>query len=211
MDSFEMTKIAGAVLAALLLIFGTKTFIEIAGEGHAEKAGYTLPEASAAGGAKEAAGDAGGAAEADAVALLGSASADNGKTVFSKCKSCHSVDKGKNGVGPTLYGIVKRGKAAIDGFKYSDAMKAKGGDWSFEELSKFLTNPKAEVAGTKMTFAGISSAQDRADLMAYLATVGDAPVPLPAAGAAPAEKTEAKPDAEAEKKADAPADAKPSK
>lgn len=193
MDSFELTKIAGAVLAALLVIFGTKTFIEISGHGHSAKPGYTLPSATpkaeakpAEAGAPAAGGEAatgnapaGGDPGAETVALLPKANADNGKTIFSKCKSCHSTDKGKNGVGPTLYGLVNRPKAAIDGYKYSDAMKAKGGEWHFADLAKFLAHPKVEVPDTKMSFAGLKSAQDRADLIAYLATIGDSPVELP--------------------------------
>lgn len=190
MDSFELTKIAGAVLAALLVIFGTKTFIEISGHGHSAAPGYTLPAATAKAEAKpaeagapsadgKAAPASGGDAGADTVALLPKAKADNGKTVFSKCKSCHSTDKGKNGVGPSLYGVVNRPKAAIEGYKYSDAMKAKGGEWHFADLAKFLANPKGEVPDTKMSFAGVKSAQDRADLIAYLASIGDSPVELP--------------------------------
>lgn len=186
MDNFEMTKIAGAVLAALLVIFGTKTFIEIASESAPEKPGYTLPEPSKAAegsaapaGAEGAAKTEAGAADLDIAPLLAKANPDNGKTTFNKCKSCHATEKGKNGVGPTLYGVVDRPKASVDGFKYSDALKTKGGAWSFQELSKFLVNPKADVPGTKMTFAGLPSAADRADLIAYLASIGDTPAKLP--------------------------------
>jgi cytochrome c len=203
MDSFEMTKIAGAILSALLVIFGTRTIIEINSEGSPEKPGYTLPAATAA--ADATGGEAGKAADAgggSAVPLLAKASVENGKTTFNKCKSCHSVEKGKNAVGPSLYGVVNRPKGTEEGFKYSDAMKSKGGNWTFEDLSTFLTSPKAFVPGTKMTFSGLPSAADRADLIAYLATVGDAPVPLPkaAAEAAPDGKSEAKSEPKADDK-----------
>lgn len=183
-DSFEMTKIAGAVLSALLVIVGARTFIELSSEGHVEKPGYTLPKPAEGGAAGASA--AGGKSDdgGDAVPLLAAASADNGKSVFNKCKSCHSVDAGKNGVGPSLHGVVNRAKGTEAGYKYSDAMKGKGGNWSFEDLSHFIMSPKAFVPGTKMGFAGIASAHDRADLIAYLATVGDTPVPLPKAPAA---------------------------
>jgi len=179
MDSFEFTKIAGAVLSALLLIFGTKVLIESTSGHHAEKPGYTLtvaPPAEAAPAPESTAT----ADQVDILTLLPKANADNGKAVFGKCKTCHSSDKGKpNAVGPNLWGVVNRPKGHAEGFKYSDAMKSKGGEWSFENLSEFLRNPKTYVPGTKMVFNGIPNPQDEADLLAYLATLADTPVPLP--------------------------------
>lgn len=185
MDTFELTKIAGAVLSALLLIFGTKTFIDTNSHHRLAKPGYVLPAAEPAAEAAAAGSPAAAAAPAgdigpDAVALLPKANAENGKAVFAKCKSCHTTEKGKpSGVGPNLYGVVNRPKAKAEGFKYSEAMTAKSGEWTFENLSHFVANPKAYVAGTKMVFAGLPSAADRADLIAYLATMADTPVPLP--------------------------------
>lgn len=191
MDSFEMTKIAGAVLSALLLIVGTKTFIESTSHHKLATPGYELPAAAepaaagaegapAEGAAAEGAAPAGGDIGPDAVALLPKASADNGKAIFAKCKSCHTADKGKpNGVGPNLFGVVNRAKAKVDGFKYSEAMVAKSGEWTFENLSHFIADPKSYVAGTKMVFKGLPAAAERADLIAYLATLADTPVPLP--------------------------------
>lgn len=216
MDNFELTKIAGAVLSALLLIFGVKTAIELNTHSKPNVVGYALPGSepapeAAAEGATEAkaegdktaeaapvegeaakpAAEAGAAKPADAaaapaeggndvVALLAKANADNGKALFSKCKACHVVEKGKSStVGPSLWGVVNRPKAALENFKYSEAMKAKGGEWTFENLSAFLRNPKAYVAGTKMVFAGIKDPAEEADLIAYLATLADSPVPLP--------------------------------
>lgn len=214
MDSTEFTKIAAAVLLALLVIFGFKTIVEARMEGTTEKAGYTLPApapqaepakadaaaapaktaeagkeaapaaaAPAAAPAKDAAAepakDAAAPAAADVVPLLAKASADNGKSTFNKCKACHASEKGKPaGVGPNLWGVVNRPKGSFEGFKYSDAMKAKGGDWNFADLGHFVTNPKGFVPGTKMVFAGLSPA-DAADLIAYLATLADTPVALP--------------------------------
>ncbi|MGL4396665.1 MAG: c-type cytochrome, partial [Hyphomicrobium sp.] len=142
MDSFELTKIAGAVLSALLLIVGGKTLIEM-NTGHAPaKPGYTMaaPKAAADGGhaaADAAAAPAEGAPAAAAsgpaavVAALAKASADNGKTIFSKCKACHAVEKGgPKGVGPNLWGVVNRPKGSFEGFEYSPGMKEKGGNWT---------------------------------------------------------------------------------
>ena len=216
MDSFEMTKITGAVLSALLLIVGTKTLVEMTTGHKAHKPGYELPSPAPATDAKpeaktEAKADAktdakadakpadakadakpdakaaaaapaagGGDIGPDAVALLPKANAENGKAIFAKCKSCHVAEKGKpSGVGPNLYGVVNRPKAKVEGFKYSEAMTTKGGEWTFENISHFVANPKAYVPGTKMVFSGVPAAADRADLIAYLATLADTPVPLP--------------------------------
>lgn len=184
MDNFEWTKIAGAVLCALLVIFGPKAVIELNTHAPA-KPGYTLPAAAAAapdhgGDAKAAEAGAAPAGGESVIALLAKANAENGKAVFSKCKTCHVAEKGKpSTVGPNLWGVVNRPKAHLEGYKYSEGMKAKGGEWTFENISTFLHDPKAYVPGTKMTFAGIPKASDEADLIAYLATLSDTPVPLP--------------------------------
>ena len=102
-----------------------------------------------------------------------------GAKIFNKCKTCHENEKGVNRVGPTLKGVVGRKTGTVEKFKYSEAMAAKGGDWSFADLAAFTANPKGYVAGTKMVFNGIPAAADRADLIAYLATLADTPVALP--------------------------------
>lgn len=196
MDSFEFTKIAGAVLSALLLIFGFKMFLEVRHELQPEaKPGYTLPGDTKAAEAKGDHGDAakpadGKPAEAEktaeakpdaakpadagaAPAATGAGDAANGKTIASaKCNACHSFDNGgANKVGPNLWGVVGRKRAGHEGFGYSDAMKAKGGEWSADELAVFIKNPKGAVAGTKMVFNGIADDGERADLIAYLSTL----------------------------------------
>ena len=186
-DEFEFTKIAGAVLSALLLIFGTRTIIDM-NVGHApEKPGFTLPAPAESGGKAEASGAAAPAAgetpddaAKKVLALLPKANADNGKAIFKKCGACHVAEKGKKPtVGPNLWDVVNRKRASYPGFAYSDAMKSKGGDWSFEELAKFIHSPKTYIPGTKMVFAGLPSESDKADVIAYLATLADTPVPLP--------------------------------
>lgn len=114
--------------------------------------------------------------------LLAKADADKGKALTKVCATCHSFDKGAPAkVGPNLYGVVERAKASEAGFGYSDAMKAKGGKWTFEDLDAFITSPKTFVAGTKMGFGGEPDAGKRADIIVYLRSLSDAPVPLPAA------------------------------
>lgn len=107
----------------------------------------------------------------DFATVLASADAAAGEKVFGKCKACHKLD-GSDGTGPHLNGVVGRAKAASAGFGYSEGLLAMAADvWSPENLNTFLTNPKAYVAGTKMSFAGLPKVEDRANLIAYLATV----------------------------------------
>lgn len=120
--------------------------------------------------------------------LLASADPAAGEAVFAKCAACHTATQGgANGIGPNLYGTVGepigQGKG---GFAFSDALKSKGGNWTFEALDQWLKSPRDFAPGTKMTFAGLGSGADRANLIAWLNTQGSN-LPLPAADAAPAE------------------------
>ena len=192
MDSFELNKVAGAVLGALLFVAGSGFVAELiyhptpAGE-----AGYLLevPPAESGGG------QAAPAVEPIAVRLAG-ASAEKGQGGTKACQACHSFEKGgPNKVGPDLWDIVERQKATHGGFDYSAALKEKGGTWTYADLDHFLESPKGYAKGTKMAFAGIASPQDRANVIAYLRTLSDGPKPLPAAEKA-AEKPADKPAAE---------------
>jgi cytochrome c len=119
--------------------------------------------------------------------LLASADVAAGEKVFAKCIACHTINQGgANGIGPNLYGTVGEeiatGKA---GFAFSDALKKVGGSWSFEQLDHWLASPRSFANGTKMSFAGLSKPEDRANIIAYLNAQGSN-LPLPAADAAPA-------------------------
>lgn len=141
-----------------------------------------------------------GAADVPIATLLASADVAKGEATFAKCTSCHTINSGgANGIGPNLHGVVGEaiGKG-VGGYAFSDALKSKGGNWSFDALNDWLKSPKAYAPGTKMTFAGLSKPEDRANVIAYLNTQGSN-LPLPAAGAAPAA------DAAAPAAADAPA------
>lgn len=153
-------------------------------------------------------GDAGGGAAAEQPIAFYLASADpaKGADVFKKCAACHNADKGgANALGPNLWGVLGEGIGqGAQGFAFSDALKSKGGAWDWQNLSDWLKSPKAFAPGTKMTFAGLSKPEDRANIIAYLNQQSDAPKPMPAApaaaedaaadnAAAPAEGNEAAP------------------
>jgi cytochrome c len=117
---------------------------------------------------------------AAALLMLTSANVNDGKMVFKKCQSCHSVHKdGKNKIGPNLWDIVGRSKASATNYRFSKALGNLGGNWSYKDLDRFLTNPKDFAKGTKMSFSGIKNAKSRADLIIYLRSLSDQPIPLP--------------------------------
>ena len=173
--------IAGWVLGGGIVLLGASL---VAGEmfegGRPEKMGYPIA------GVKEE-GKAGEAAEPPIAALLQTADATRGEAVFRKCAACHTVNQGgANGVGPNLYGVVGEAIASgRGGFAFSDALKSHGGNWDWENLNAWLRSPRQFASGTKMTFAGLSNPQERADLLVYLNAQGSN-LPLPAAPAAAA-------------------------
>ena len=171
-DTMTLTKLVGGVCGALLIfLFGNWLADSIYGFGdRGQEEGrvlaYSVEGAEAEG---EAVVDAA-AAEPEFAVIFASANAAEGEKVFGKCKSCHGLD-GKDKVGPHLNGVVGRDHGASAGFAYSEAMLSrKGTPWSEEEIYKFLKNPKEYMPGTKMGFAGLAKPQDRANVVAYLAT-----------------------------------------
>lgn len=186
MDSFELNKIMGAILATCL---GVLTLNIAAGAiftpGKLEKPGYAVavPD-QPAGGAETAKPE-----PAEPIAVrLASSDAGKGQAAAKQCGACHTFEKGgPNRVGPNLYGIVDRAKGSVAGFNYSAALKAKGGAWTYDDLDHFIAAPKGYLPGTSMGYAGLTRGGQRADLINYLHTLSDNPVPLPkAAEAAPA-------------------------
>ncbi|MEX2312301.1 MAG: cytochrome c family protein [Rhodospirillales bacterium] len=133
--------------------------------------------------AEKSGGDAAGGeqkAEESALTLLASANSGDGEKVFKKCVSCHTIEKGgANKVGPNLWGTLGGNKAHIGSYAYSDAIKNLGGTWSYEDMDHFLKSPRSFASGTKMTFAGLSKASDRAAVILYLRENSDNPPPLP--------------------------------
>jgi cytochrome c len=183
MNSFELNKVLGAVLGTCLILLALNIGANALFAPKAPaKPGYMIAVKAESEGAKAPAK----APEKPIAVLLASADVEKGKTIAKQCQACHTFEKGgPNRVGPNLYNIVEdeRGKDR-GGFNFSAAMKAKGGTWTYEELNKFLTNPRGYISGTAMTFAGISNDQQRADVIAYLRTLSDNPKPLPKAEAA---------------------------
>ena len=159
----------------------------------------------------------GGAAAVPLEVLLASADAAKGEATFKKCASCHTnTQGGANGIGPNMWGVMgETVGTGHNGYAFSDALKSKGGKWDWATMDAWLKNPKAFAPGTKMSFAGIGDAQERANLLVYLNSLGSN-LPLPAAPAAPAADAAAAPAdgataAPAEGAAAAPAAAEPAK
>jgi cytochrome c len=176
MDSFRINKILGLMLGTALFLqtihIVDAMFIphKIAKPGSEA----TVKEAAV----KEEQPAAAGAQSFDS--LLASASAERGAQIAKQCQMCHNVEEGQGPkIGPNLYGVVDRPVASEPGFNFTAALKAKGGKWTFAALNKWLTDPRADVRGTSMTFAGLPREKQRADLIAYLNTLSKNPVPLP--------------------------------
>ncbi|MCR6500959.1 cytochrome c family protein [Shinella sp. CPCC 101442] len=172
----------GALLGTVFVLMSVSIASEgIFHSGHPEKEGFAIVAEETGG--EEAGG--GEAAKATPIAtLLASADAGAGETVFKKCASCHTPEKGgPNKVGPNLWDIVNRPIAAHEGFSYSAGMTtfSEGHKivWDFDHLSFFLEAPKKHVPGTAMGFAGIKKEDERANLIAYLRTLSDNPAALP--------------------------------
>jgi cytochrome c len=170
-NTMTMTKAVGAVCGSLLVFmlvgWAGNSLYTVGGKSHGE--GEEIAQAYTIDTGEAAAPEEGAEEGPDFATLLASADVGAGETVFRKCASCHKLD-GSDGVGPHLNGVVGRLHAASAGFAYSEAMAALSAEpWSPEALDAFLENPKKNMPGTKMAFAGLPKPEDRANLIAYLA------------------------------------------
>lgn len=174
MDSFEWNKVFAVVIASVLFIMVIGIVAETPFHQEQEKPAFTIEVASE--GAVEVVVEEG----PSFAEMLAGASADRGARQWAKCRACHTIDKdGANGQGPNLYGIVGRTVAALDSFRYSGALGALGTSvWTYEMVDEWLQNPQAMAKGSKMVLA-VRKPDQRADLIAYLATFSDQPVPFP--------------------------------
>ena len=178
MDDLKFNKVAaGFLLAALLAMAGYKLSEVLVP--HQELAENAYPvEVQVASASTDA--PAAPKGPEPVLALLASADVNAGIKTAKKCTACHVFDKGgKNKVGPGLWNIVNADKGAIDDYAYSAALAEMEGAWDYQALNAFLYKPKAYLAGTKMNFAGLKKPQDRANVIAYLRSLADAPVALP--------------------------------
>jgi len=180
MDSWEWNKIAGAVLGTVLFVLVVKFVAEAVYEAPApQKPGYSVevpdeaanPSATAAPVAEPL---------PDFATVLPTADVGHGKEISGRCEQCHDLSKGgPNKIGPNLWGLIGRARASHPDFSYSSAMSANHDIWDFDKLYSFLKAPQTAVPGTKMSFAGLRSSQDRIDLIAYLRMQSDSPMAIP--------------------------------
>ncbi len=179
MDSFEVTKVAGAVLATALVVLLARFITEhVYPEPELEVRAYAIAPSEPAD-AQEAEAP----AEPDpagVVTLIAAAEPAAGEKLFKKCITCHNSEKdGKRKIGPNLWDVVAGPVAAAEGFAYSNALKEKSGEtWSYENLDGFLAKPKDWAPGTKMSFAGLKKPEQRAAVIAYLRSLSDSPAAL---------------------------------
>ena len=179
MSQMLVNKVAGAILLVALVLVAISTIGNAlvhprdSGKGEVAVAALAAPEPE-----PEAPAEA--APPVQIASLIAGADTTRGTKVFKKCKACHTVEKGgKNKIGPNLWDVVNSDSGKREGFSYSKAMLAKGETWTYENLGAFLAKPKAWLPGTKMAFAGLKRAKDRAAVIAYLRTLSDSPAPLP--------------------------------
>ena len=169
-DTMTVTKAAAGLFGTFLVLLLAKWGGDIlyhshGGHGDAQAAYIIETESS---------GESANAEEVVFADLLAAADPEKGARVFRKCTACHKLEDGANGTGPYLYGIVDRPVASAKGFTgYSAAMQAHGGNWTPEALDAFVERPNAYISGTSMSFAGLKKPQERADLIAYLQTIGN--------------------------------------
>ena len=188
MGDLFWNKIAGVVIGTILAVMVIGLIAEGLFPEHGEETEFAYPlDLSSLGTGSGAVEE---APEVDLGTLLANASADAGERIARRCVSCHTFERGgANGTGPNLWGVVGADKATHAGFNYSATLTSMEGNWTYENLNNFIENPRGYAPGTNMSFAGLRGEEDRADLLAYLQTLSDNPVPFPAPAPAEAEAT----------------------
>ena len=176
MNSFELNKVLGAILGTCLIVLALNIGAgALFAPEKPAKPGYAIAVKGGEGGEKKEA-----VKEVPLPVRLAKASVEKGQSSAKQCQACHTFEKGgPKRVGPNLWNIVGSERGEGRGFNFSAAMKAKGGKWTYDELDKFIADPRSYISGTAMTFAGIHNDQQRADVIAYLHTLSDNPQPLP--------------------------------
>ena len=175
-----MNKIIVSVILVIILVLGINKITDsIFYVEKPEKTAYQVANVTTAASTKTSDTNSESADSVNIMALFASTSATEGAIVFKKCTSCHSIAQGGgNKIGPALWGVLGRQSGSVSGYKYSKAMAAHGKTWSFDEMNSFLIKPKDWIKGTKMSFAGLKNAKDRAAVILYLNENTDNPLPL---------------------------------
>ena len=177
MDSENVNRVSlaalGSILFAMLLVAFSHLVIS---PKNPAVPGFALPTSAPAAAPAEAKAE----PQVPLTELLAKADAKKGEQYAKVCQTCHNFEKGAGPkIGPPLWGVAGRPIASIPGFPYSDSLKAIGGNWTWEALNTMVSNPKMEASGTKMAFPGEKDPQKRADILAFLQTLSDSPVPFP--------------------------------
>ena len=175
-----MNKIIVSIVLAVILILGINKITDaIFYVEKPEKSAYQVAEITTAASTVATETVSENSESGNIIALFASTSASDGAKVFKKCAACHSIAQGGgNKIGPALWGVLGRQAGSISDYKYSKGMTAHGKTWSFEEMNGFLIKPKDWVKGTKMSFAGLKKAKDRAAVILYMNEKTDNPLPV---------------------------------
>ena len=175
-----MNKIIVSIVFAIILVLGINKFTDVIFYVEKpEKSAYQVASVTTVASTTSAETGSTNSEEENIMALFASASAAEGAKVFKKCAACHSIKEGgANKIGPALWGVLGRTAGSVPGYKYSKAMAAHGKNWSFEEMNGFLIKPKDWIKGTKMSFAGLKNAKDRAAVILYMNENTNSPLPL---------------------------------
>ena len=175
-----MNKIIVSILLAIILVFGINKIADVIYYVEKpEKSAYQVDTITTV--ASTATGDASSedSASENIMALFASTNAADGAKIFKKCAACHSIAQGgANKIGPALWGVLGRKAGSVADYKYSKAMTEYGKPWSFEEMNGFLIKPKDWIKGTKMSFAGLKNAKERAAVILYMNENTNSPLPL---------------------------------
>jgi len=175
-----MTKIITSIVVAIVVVLGinkianTIFYVE-----KPEKSAYQVDGMVTTASTTSAETASGDSEVGDIMALFASVSASEGAKIFKKCSACHSISQGgANKIGPALWGVLGRKAGSVSDYKYSKAMASYDKPWSFKEMNGFLIKPKDWIKGTKMSFAGLKNAKDRAAVILYMNENTDSPLPL---------------------------------
>ena len=175
-----MNKIIVSIILALILVFGISKITDIIYYVEKpEKSAYQVEGLTSVASKSSGETNSNNADSGNIMALFASTNASEGAKVFKKCAACHSVTQdGGNKIGPALWGVLGRKAGSLTNYKYSKSMLAHGKQWTFEEMNGFLIKPKDWIKGTKMSFAGLKNAKERAAVILYMNENTDSPLPL---------------------------------